>query len=312
MKNSAFPILAATLLAALSACGNLQGSPGRKGDASSLQGSLAAGTAASITAYYPADGAISAPPTTVNISFSTGSLDPTLLTVPSSYVIDCGGNGLAAQSVAYVPGLASVSVTLPTITGLANGTVCEFRVSNNLRDASGNFLDGSHYVRYTIQAGASAGGGGWVPASSATLTSGVGTATGSAFRAVGGPNDYVLKGLLVNGTRYADGVVGVWGQRFGNGGDVYGNAHGASAGGYTQLSCPAGYRVTGLHGRAGTYIDALGIVCKDESQGQAWRSSAAGGTGGVAFELSCPAGQFATDLAGHAGTYLNQLSLGCR
>lgn len=309
MQIRTLPIFAALLL---SACGNLQGSPGRKGDASSLQTSLAAGSAASITGYYPAEGAISAVPSTVNVSFSTGSLDPTLLSVPSSYVIDCGGNSLVAQSVTYVAGVASVAVTLPSITGLANGTVCEFRVSGNLRDASGNFITGSHYARYTIQAGAAAGGGGWVPASSATLTSAVGTATGNAFRAVGGPNDYAVKGLLVNGTRYADGLVGVWGARFTTGADVYGQPHGASAGGYTQLSCPAGYRVTGLHGRAGTYIDALGIVCKDERQAQTWRSAAAGGSGGTAFEVSCPAGQFATDLAGYAGSYLNQLALGCR
>lgn len=300
------------LLASLSACGNLQGAAGKNGASSRLSYSLSAGTAASIVSVYPAEGAIAAPPTTVNVNFSSGNLDSALLSAVSSYLINCGGLDLVAQGVTHVPGVASVAVALPTITGLTEGTVCTFKISSNLKDALGNFITGIHSVRYTINSGASATGGGWVPAAGVSFTSSVGSVSGNAFHAVGGPADSLLKGLMVNGTQYADGIVGVWTTRFSSSAEVYGQPHGATAGGYTQLSCPAGYRVTGFHGRSGTYIDALGIICKDESQGQTYRSPAAGGSGGNAFEYSCPAGQFATDLAGRAGSYLNQFSLGCR
>lgn len=299
-------------LLALSACGNMQGSAKGK-NSTSTTFSLSAPNAASISSIYPADGAIAAPPTSVNITFSSGNLEGTLLQAITSYVINCGGLDLTAQSVAYVPGVASVAVTMPTITGLSSGTVCTFKISSNLKDGYGNFLLGSHTATYTINSNASVSGGGWAPASSITATDSAGAAAGAGFHAVGGTStELTLQGLLVNGTQYADGVVGNWAPRFTTGTTIYGQTHGSSNGGFTAVSCPAGYRVTGLHGRAGAYIDAIGIVCKNESQSQTWRSAAQGGSGGTAFELSCPAGQFATDLMGRAGSYLNQVQLGCR
>ncbi len=295
--------------ASLQACGGLAGKASKSQTASTFTSNLAAGTAVSIASVYPSDGYQATVPTTVNVSFSSANLDQGQLAAVSTYSMTCGGgNAVAASSVNAISGVASVSVSFAA-NSQANGTVCVFTVASNLKDGLGNFVTGSHTASYTINSSTSSTG--WNPALFATPTASVGSSAGSGFSGIGA-DGMILQGLLVNGTQSADGIVGVWANRFASTSLSYGQPHGASAGGYNQISCPSTFRLTGIYGKAGGSIDSIGIVCKNESQSQTYRSATAGGTGGSAYELSCPAGQFATELIGRAGSFLNQLTLGCR
>lgn len=316
MLQASHKIPALLLLTSIlvSGCGAAASKGSQGTNSSSVAGSSSSITGSatlSITSIYPADSYVATVPTSVTVNFSGANIYQPSISSVTSFTITCGGNPpIAAQSISYLPGVASVSANFAAITGLPNGTVCTFQISAAVRDGAGNLVTGNHSASYTVHA-VSTSGGVWIPAVVATYTSPVGSSSGQGFSGVGG-NEMILQGLLVNGTQYADGIVGVWASRFSANTLVYGQSHGASAGGYTQLSCPVGYRITGIFGKAGSYIDSIGIICKTEDYTQSYRTSAAGGGGGTAYELSCPGGQFATDLQGRAGSYLNQLSLGCR
>lgn len=312
MKRNSIAFLVLASLA-LSACGAAFSDKSSKEGASASvipPGSGGPGDPVAIIGFSPSAGSVASLPSSVVVSFTSSNLDQAGLSAVSAYTVTCGnGNPIVAQGVSPVAGVASVTVSLPAITGLAPGTVCTFNISNNLRDGFGNYINGDHFVNYTVTGSVS--GGLWTPSSTLTTTAAAGDAfAGSTFSGTGGAN-MALKGLLLSGSQYVDGVVGAW-SAFGDSSVTYGPLHGYGVGGYTQLLCPSGYRMTGIYGRAGSYIDAVGIVCKSESQSQTYTSGVVGGPGGTAFELSCPLGQFATDLKGRAGSYLNQLYLGCR
>jgi hypothetical protein len=296
------------LLLLLTACGGLGARP-KSGSSLDLVSGLSGGSANQLTAFYPASGTYSAVPATVLVSFASPSLDAAQAASLATYNIRCGSNGnfLAAQSVSYQAGLSTVTVSLPSITGLANGTVCTFSVSISLRDASGNFVVGQHTASYTINRG----GGTWNEAASPTYTALVGSNSRSSFLDTGA-SGMVLTGLNVSSATSVNSVQGLWANGFGSSATSTGQAHGTSGGGYTQLACPAGYRLTGITGRSGADLDAIGIICKTEDQSQAYTSIALGGAGGASFTLSCPAGQFATDLGGGVDVFLDGLYLGCR
>lgn len=300
------------LISALSlcACGGMAGKTSASKSASTFSSPLAAGTAVAISSIYPADGYVTEAPTSITVNFSSANLSVAQLSSITGYSLNCGGSSVAAQSVTAIQGVPSVNVTFAANTSLTNGTVCNFQVSNNLKDNLGNFVTGNHAATYTINSSAASGSGGWTASLNTTPTGTAGSMAGSSFSGVGA-DGMILQGLLVNGSQYVDGIVGVWASRFSATTLSYGLPHGAT-GSYTQLSCPSGYRITGIHGKAGASIDSVGIICKTENQAQTYRSSTFGGNGGSNFELNCPSGQFATDLNGRAGSYLNQLSLGCR
>ncbi len=309
-QKISYLILGSLLLAG---CGGMGGKATQsKSNSSTLERSLSAGTAVSIASIYPADSFQASVPTSVTVNFSSANLDQRLLASISSYTMTCGGaNSLAAQNVTAVAGVSSVNITFAAVSGVANGTVCTFQISNNLKDGLGNFVTGGHTAAYTINSAAASGTGGWTASLYATPTGTAGSTSGTGFSGVGA-DGMILQGLLVNGSQYVDGIVGVWATRFASSTLSYGLPHGASAGGYSQLSCPSQYRITGIYGKSGSGIDSIGIICKTENQAQTYRSATFGGSAGTSYELSCPAGQFATELNGRAGTYLNQLSLGCR
>jgi hypothetical protein len=305
-------ILLSLAFSCLSACGNMAGKPSDKSLSSTVAANLSAGTPVAITGFYPAAGYVASSPTAITVNFSTANLAQAALEAITSYTLQCGTNNpVAAQAVAFVPGMSSLSVSFAAIPGLANGSVCAFQVSNNLKDGSGNFITGTHSAAYTINSSAAGGAGGWTAALTATPTGTVGIVAGTGFSGVGA-DGMILQGILVNGGNYVDGIMGVWAARFSATSLHYGQAHGMSAGGYSQISCPAGFRITGIHGKGGNYIDSIGIICKTEDYSQTYRSGTFGGAGGVSYELSCPAGRFATDLNGRASNYLHQLHLGCR
>ena len=123
----------------------------------------------------------------------------------------------------------------------------------------------------------------------------------------------VLSGLSLGGGQYVDGVAPLRSNGFSSSAIQSGEMHGSTSAGSRQLFCPSGYRMTGVFGKSGSYIDSIGIICKTEDQSQTYTSQVFGGAGGsVDFNLSCPPGRFVTDLNGNAGTYLNRLYLGCR
>jgi|GEM_PF-7071969 len=305
------PALFLITFLSLSACGGLAGKSSAANSASTFSSPLSSGSAVAISSIYPADGYVATAPTNISVNFSSANLNVAQLSSITGYSLSCGGNSVAAQSVTAIQGVPSVNVTFAANTGLANGTVCNFQVSNNLKDALGNFVTGNHVATYTINASAASGTGGWTASLTSTPTGSVGSSSsGSSFSGVGA-DGMILQGLLVNGTQFVDGIVGVWATRFASATLSYGQPHGAN-GSYAQMSCPSRYRITGVHGKAGANIDSIGIICKTEDQSQTYRSATFGGSGGTNYELNCPAGQFATDLNGRAGGFLNQLSLGCR
>jgi hypothetical protein len=277
----------------------------KSGRFGALSNSIGATEAVAISSISPIAGNVTAIPNTVSVNFSNGSLDPAAASSLTTYSISCGGNPVSAQSVVVSQG--SVTVTLPAMTGIAYGTQCTFAVSSNLKDSTGNYVVGTHTAVYTLISAAAAG---WNEAAYSTPTPGVGSNQGNFFSGIGS-DSMALQGLLLNGTQSVDGIVGIWAP-FGATSLTYGPPHGATAGGYTQFSCPVDFRITGVFGMTDTYIHSMGIICKTADQSQTYRSSTMGGSGGIAFELSCPAGMFATDLNGRATNFLDYLSLGCR
>jgi hypothetical protein len=96
--------------------------------------------------------------------------------------------------------------------------------------------------------------------------------------------------------------------------------------GWNGHGCPLGQVVTGLHGRSGAFIDAVGERCgrpivfedraivpfeykvKIESQ---TIMPARGGPGGSVFDVACPNGKAIVGVHGRAGSVIDQLSFTC-
>jgi hypothetical protein len=310
------PAFTLTAILLLPACGNLSAKTGPNASAagSNLVGSASGGVANSISGFYPNAGTYTSVPSQIQINFNSASIDAVAGSSVTTYTMSCGGNPLAAQSVTFTSGLQNVTVALPSITGLADGTTCSFNVSLNLRDSSGNFITGSHTVSYIISAsGATLSGSGstWNEQSTSSLTASVGSAIGSNFQGVGAAG-VVLDGLLLNGTTSINGISGLWTHGFSSSTTSAGPVQGSSSGGFGQVTCPSGMRMTGVTGTAGSFINSIAIICKSQDQSQTWTSGSAGQASGASFTLSCPAGLFATDLDGMSDQYLEELYLGCR
>ncbi|WP_434389832.1 hypothetical protein [Melittangium boletus] len=100
------------------------------------------------------------------------------------------------------------------------------------------------------------------------------------------------------------------------GGSTYSlTARGGTTGFPTQSECPSGYVAVGLHGRAATYIDRLGLLCRvlnaDGSFGATYYAGAQGGFGGNNVERACPAGKFLVGFQGSGSSYVDSISLQC-
>lgn len=302
-------------LIALSACGNLSknSSSTSTSSGSNSATSTSAGSAVALNSFSPATGVYNAIPTTVTLSFSSSVLDPSTASAASSYSIICGGNATAASSVAFVSGLSTVTVTLPPIIGLTEGTVCTFTVSSSLLDGYGNYVTGTHSVNYQYSSSGSTVGSSssWVESSTVSYTSTIGNPVANYFQGVGA-SGVAMSGINVNGSTYVDGISGLWSNGFTSTTNTAGPIQGNSTESFTALSCPSGYRMTGITGRSGAYIDSIAIICKTQDQSQTWTSSTFGGAGGTSYTLSCPSGKFVTDLDGTSGAYLDALYLGCR
>src|SRR5262249_33577411 len=142
----------------------------------------------------------------------------------------------------YSQGAPSVTVAMPTITGLPDGSVCTFSVSLNLKDAAGNFIIGAHTVQYTISSSGSTINntlsGTWNEAATSTNTASVGSAVGSAFQGMGGQG-VVLTGLLMSGSQSVNGIAGLWSNGFSSTTTSTGPIQG-QGGAMSQVTCPAG------------------------------------------------------------------------
>jgi hypothetical protein len=78
-----------------------------------------------------------------------------------------------------------------------------------------------------------------------------------------------------------------------------------------EVVCGQNKYVVGFHGRSGTAIDNLGLVCDSGGFGQVSDTPAFGGTGGGAFRQVCNAGEFAVGAWGNATDIVNFVGLYC-
>jgi hypothetical protein len=90
---------------------------------------------------------------------------------------------------------------------------------------------------------------------------------------------------------------------------------GAGGTAYT-LDCGPGKLLTGLRGRAGMNVDAVGVLCAPVLANGALGSTSAvgsikGGSGGQSMEIRCATGSVVTSLNVNYGTVLNQIKLRC-
>jgi hypothetical protein len=90
---------------------------------------------------------------------------------------------------------------------------------------------------------------------------------------------------------------------------------GGTGGQAVNISCASGYVASGIHGRAGQYIDRLGLICRalraDGSLGPSYDSMPVGGWGGSDFRIECPPGGAIVGFHGASGDYLDRLGLIC-
>lgn len=65
--------------------------------------------------------------------------------------------------------------------------------------------------------------------------------------------------------------------------------------------------VVGMFGRAGVFLDGVGLVCGREDQ----RTGLAGGSGGAPFERRCPPDEIATGLLARSSSLIDAVGLVC-
>jgi hypothetical protein len=139
-------------------------------------------------------------------------------------------------------------------------------------------------------------------------------------------SDKALVGIKGYAGSYIDGAFGVCAQINYDGswqGSVSdtlgpGGFAGRSTGNSFDLTCPRGYAVTGIKGKAGSYIDQLKVRCGRLGQNGRFSSlgdflsGTAGGTGGSSFGPNdCTSNQPARLIRGKAGTWVDSMGLGC-
>lgn len=83
---------------------------------------------------------------------------------------------------------------------------------------------------------------------------------------------------------------------------------------FRRLFCPTGAMAVGLFGRAGRFVDAVGVLCGgsgSQTVGPAAGGAVIGGEGGRPVEWRCPPGTVARGLAGGAGDRLDRIEVIC-
>lgn len=260
-----------------------------------------------VSSFSPESGDVSSVPSTIVITFNQNYLAANVTTL-SYYNLSCAGNVFEATSAHYTYGSNYVTVELPPVGGLSAGTPCYFSLSPNVTNETGYTTVGSRSAAYYLTSNVSLKAS---IASASAASAAVGGRGGTSFAETGGAQD-LLSGLNLAAGNYVEAVQGAWQENFRSGGQLLTrNVHG-NGDPLTPLRCPAGMRITGLRGRAGLQVEALGIVCKDNAQASYWVSSLIGGTGGGAFAVNCPRGTFARGLSGRSGASLDQLGLVCQ
>lgn len=97
--------------------------------------------------------------------------------------------------------------------------------------------------------------------------------------------------------------------------------YGGGGGGDFSLACPTDHVATGIVGRAGGLIDALGVICSKINMNYTFGSwspgsagptlGPAGGGGGSQFSSDCGYNPPAVGLSGRAGTLVDRVGLKC-
>lgn len=103
-----------------------------------------------ITAFDPPANSVVAGGGIVNLTFSEGELDQLTVNVLTHFNFVCNGVTMTATNIIYSTGSSTAAITLPSAAGIASGTSCNFIVSPNLRDLSGNHLAGKRYATYYL------------------------------------------------------------------------------------------------------------------------------------------------------------------
>ena len=150
--------------------------------------------------------------------------------------------------------------------------------------------------------------------------------SGGASYSLSCGSDKALVGIRGNAESYINGAYGICAQINYDGswqGSVSdtlgpGGYAGTSGGSSFNLTCPSGYAVTGIKGKAGFYINQLRVRCGRLGQNGRFSSlgnflsGVAGGTGGSSFEpYDCTNNKPARLIRGKAGTWVDSMGLGC-
>jgi hypothetical protein len=300
MRLSSF-FLTALLTLPLHGCGNLIGASAKtlSSTATTANGTLV------INSFSPPTSSLAATPTSVVVYFNESNLDVTSASTASNYVLTCNASSTVASQAYYVYGTSYVTVTLPAISATI-GDVCSLFVSANVIDTSGAALSGTREADYYMTSASSAFN--WAESASTAFTSIMGGNGGSSYNDAGA-DGLALSGLNLNVNTLIMGVNGAWSNAAGT--ISYGGVHGSSPTS-SSLTCPSGYRITGIFGYYSTYVEAVGIYCKNATQTMSYTSAQLGTATGSTFSVSCNAGQFATSLYGSSGAYVDGIGIGCR
>lgn len=161
----AFQIILVLIL--LPACG---ASVGNKSSVSTAAATSSSNADFRVQQLYPLEDTVSSLPATVTVTYNKSSLsygsEAGSVALASNYLFSCGNTSYEPTAVGYTYGYSSAIVTLPIISNLSSGSTCVFTVSSNMRDGSGNYIQGARSVSYVIAASSTT----WSPSSSATYT----------------------------------------------------------------------------------------------------------------------------------------------
>ena len=91
---------------------------------------------------------------------------------------------------------------------------------------------------------------------------------------------------------------------------------GSGGSGFTR-SCGAGKVLTGVFGREGMWVDAIGVLCRPVSSSgtlgaQSTVGSAACGGGGTSTSVSCASGTVISEIFVRAGSLVNAIAITCK
>lgn len=104
-----------------------------------------------ISAFDPPSSSLAALPATVNVTFSREDAAAATVTATSHFNLVCDGFAYAAAGVTFSEGMSSAAVALPSVPGIASGSLCYLIASTNIFTTTGVRLSGERAVQYRIQ-----------------------------------------------------------------------------------------------------------------------------------------------------------------